>query len=313
MAATPTDAGAPAGGAEPNHGRRILVVWLIASVICVPLVVLLLGPHLPPGAMSSSARSQQVDLTVLAAIATPVILGVWIYFGYALTFWRQKDGDDTDGPPIHGHARIQVGWITITAAIVLALAVYGTIELIAPAGAGAGEGPQPIWKPNGQPLQVQVIGQQWRFSYRYPAFHGMETNELVLPVGQPVQFNVTSLDVIHSFWAYQLGVKADANPGVNNVAYTTPNHTGGFTVRCDELCGIWHGAMYNYGKVMTVANFQSWAQQTEASQAAITKILPPYALVYDPTVIPQLGKILTSNGITGAPGYYYPDTDPVQP
>ncbi len=213
MAATPTDAGAPVGGAEPNHGRRILVVWLIASVICVPLVVLLLGPHLPPGAMSSSSRSQQVDLTVLAAIATPVILGVWIYFGYALTFWRQQDGDDTDGPPMHGHARIQVGWITVTSAIVLALAVYGTIELIAPAGAGAGEGPQPIWKPNGQPLQVQVIGQQWRFSYRYPAFGGMETNQLVLPVGQPVQFNVTSLDVIHSFWAYQLGVKADARQG----------------------------------------------------------------------------------------------------
>ena len=61
---------------------------------------------------------------------------------------------------------------------------------------------------------------------------------------------MTSLDVIHSFWAYQLGVKADANPGVDNVAYTTAKQMGGFTVRCNELCGIWHGAMYDYGKVV---------------------------------------------------------------
>ena len=59
---------------------------------------------------------------------------------------------------------------------------------------------------------------------------------------------MTSLDVIHSFWAYQLGVKADANPGVNNVAYTKPMHTGTVTVRCAELCGLWHGAMFDYGQ-----------------------------------------------------------------
>ena len=77
----------------------------------------------------------------------------------------------------------------------------------------------------GKPLVVQVIGQQWKFTYRYPQFGGFETTQLVLPDNQWVQFHVTSLDVIHSFWAYQLGVKADANPGVNNVAYTKPTHS----------------------------------------------------------------------------------------
>ena len=101
--------------------------------------------------------------------------------------------------------------------------MFGTVELIAPAGAGAGEGPTPVWKPQANNyLQVQVIGQQWAFTYRYPQFGGMESTQLVLPVNRRSQFHVTSLDVIHSFWAYQLGVKADANPGVNNVAYTTP-------------------------------------------------------------------------------------------
>jgi cytochrome c oxidase subunit 2 len=195
--------------------------------------------------------------------------------------------------------------------------VFGTVELIVPAGAGAGEGPAPIWKPNSSNLlQVQVIGQQWAFTYRYPQFGGMETSELVLPDNRPVAFHVTSLDVIHSFWAYQLGVKADANPGVDNVAYTTPQELGQFTVRCNELCGLWHGAMFNTGHVVTPSAFQTWAAGYQAKETTngILAELPPYATTYDPTVIPQLGaSIVKIDGITGAAGYYYPSTDPVTP
>ena len=71
-------------------------------------------------------------------------------------------------------------------------------------------------------LPVQVIAQQWEFTYRYPTYGGVETAQLVLPVDRQIAFHVTSLDAIHSFWAYQLGVKADANPGVDNVAYVKP-------------------------------------------------------------------------------------------
>ena len=144
----------------------------------------------------------------------------------------------------------------------------------------------------------------------------MESTELMLPVNTPVTFHVTSLDVIHSFWAYQLGVKADANPQVDNVAFTTAKALGSFTVRCSELCGIWHGAMYNYGRVETQSAFQSWASGVQAKEQSdgVLAALPPFALTYDPTVIPQLGKNLTTVvGITGAPGYYYPPADPVQP
>ena len=160
---------------------------------------------------------------------------------------------------------------------------------------------------------MQVIAQQWIFTYRYPQFGGMETTQLVLPQNRNVQFNVTSLDVIHSFWAYQLGVKADANPGVNNVAYTKPEHLGTFDVHCAELCGIFHGAMTNVGRVETPAQFLAWATATQAQLADVTKILPPYATVYDPTVIPNIGKALVKLGITGANGYYYPPQDPYQP
>jgi cytochrome c oxidase subunit II len=302
---------------EPNHGLRMFLVWLPLAVAADLLIWFLLYPHMPPGRMSTSASHQAFDITYLALWAAPVVLFVWIYGAYALINWRHREGDEEDGPPIFGNVKIQATWIAATAVIVLGLFVFGTVELIVPAGAGAGEGPAPIWKPNSTNLlQVQVIGQQWQFTYRYPQFGGMETTQLLLPDNRYVEFHVTSLDVIHSFWAIQLGVKADANPGVDNVAFTKPQQLGTFRVQCNELCGLWHGAMYNYGHVVTATAFQKWAAATQFKEAnnGILSDLPPYATTYDPTVIPQLGsEIVKIDGITGAPGYYYPARDPVTP
>ena len=313
-ATTAEDVQAP--GSEPNHGLRIFLIWLPIAVVADYLLYFVYGPHMPPGRMSNSAASQQFDIKVMAVLAAPVMAFVLIFMAYSVIVWRHREGDDEDGPALFGHARIQATWITVTAVIVLFLAGFGTYELAWPgfAGAGAGEGPAPIWKPNnGTPLQVQVIAQQWRFTYRYPQFGGFETPDLVVPVGRPIQFNVTSLDVIHSFWAYQLGVKADANPGVNNVTYTTADQTGSVTVRCAELCGLWHGAMFDNGKVLSVASFEAWAQRTETQLTAVTKMLPPYSTTYDPTVVPQINKAMQKAGIGGAGGFYYPPNDPVQP
>ena len=325
----PTPAAAT-GAAEPRHGLRIFLIWLVASAIADPLLWFVLGPHMPPGAMTDTAASQQVDLNVMALMSAPVTLFVIIYFIYAIVVWRHREGDDEDGPAMHGNTRISALWIGGTTVVVLSLFVYGTVRLISPAGAGGGEGNTPIWRPAGAPapaavaaqrsawrpgsvLQVQVIAQQWWFTYRYPQLGGFETTHLMLPVGQEIQFNVTSLDVIHSFWAYQLGVKADANPQLNNVAYTKPQQTGSFVVRCSELCGLWHGAMFDYGKVMPLAQFQAWAASTRTQVATLTAELPPYALSYDANSVKQLGKAFHQAGLFGAGGNYYGPQYPVSP
>jgi cytochrome c oxidase subunit II len=307
-----TQASEPTG---PNHGLRIFLIWLPIAVVADLLIWRVLGPHLPPGRASDTAASQQFDILILSVLAAPLMAFVLVFMSYSMVVWRHREGDDADGPPLFGNVRIQATWITVSAVIVLFLAGFGTYELAAPgfAGAGAGEGPAAIWRPSGTPLQIQVIAQQWRFTYRYPQYGGFETTALMLPVNQPVQFNVTSLDVIHSFWAYQLGVKADANPGVNNIAFTTARQLGVVTVRCAELCGLWHGAMVNFGHVVTMSAFKTWATATEAKLASVTAILPPYATSYDPTVIPQINKAMAKAGIAGANGYYYPPNDPVQP
>jgi cytochrome c oxidase subunit II len=305
MAAGQVTATPAASRREPNHGLRIFMAWLPLAVAADLVIWFVWGPHLPPGTMSTSAASQQFDIKVMAVMAAPVVLVVLVYSCYALIAWRSKLGETEEGPPLEGNTRVQASWITISTVIVLCLAAFGTVELYNTAGAGAGEGPSPIWRPDGRPLQIQVIAQQWLFTYRYPQYGGFETTDLMLPVGQTVQFNVTSLDVIHSFWAYQLGVKADANPQVNNIAYTTALHTGQITVRCAELCGLWHGAMYDYGHVVSVSAFRAWAQATEIKMAKITETLPRYALVYYPNEIKGLAKFYYEAGLPGAGGGYY--------
>jgi len=107
-----------------------------------------------------------------------------------------------------------------------------------------------------------------------PNLRRFESPFLILPNDTQIAFNVTSLDVIHSFWAYQLEVKADANPLENNVAFTKTEQLGSFEVRCSELCGIWHGAMFNSGKVVSQSAFMNWATSTETKNAQNTKDLP---------------------------------------
>jgi cytochrome c oxidase subunit 2 len=273
---------AHAGLPEPNHARRFTAIWVIATLIATPLVIFLLGPILPPGNGSEQASGHVTDNTVLLAMATPVLLLVLIYLLYAVIVFRQPKGGVLEGPAIRGDAKIQTAWIVITSLLVLSLAGYGTVRLWADNGAGSGNGPTPLSTPSGPKLPVQVIAQQWAFTYRYPTYGGVETTHLVLPEGKMVELHVTSIDVIHSFWAYQLGVKADANPNVDNVVFVKPTHLQTFDVRCAELCGIWHGYMFDKGHVVSAEDFETWIHQQQKNFAPATKVLPPYSRTYLP-------------------------------
>jgi cytochrome c oxidase subunit 2 len=268
--------------AEPNHARRFVTTWLIATIVALPLVILLIGPVLPPGNGSAEASGQVTDNTVLLAMATPVLLLVVIYLLYAIVCFRQPKGGVLEGPAVRGDTRIQTAWVVITSVLVLSLAAYGTVRLEQGYGAGSGNGPTPLVVPKGPKLQVQVIAQQWAFTYRYPSYGGVETTHLELPVNETVELHVTSIDAIHSFWAYQLGVKADANPGVDNVVFVKPTREETFEVHCAELCGVWHGYMYDHGHVVSHEAFETWIKQQQTEFAPVTKVLPPYSKTYTP-------------------------------
>jgi heme/copper-type cytochrome/quinol oxidase subunit 2 len=126
-----------------RHWRNVVLLWLLASVIMVPVVVFVLGPGLPPGNGSVEASGQTSDNIVLLALATPVALGVLVYLGYALWAFRERTPEVVlDGPPIRGNSSVQFWWLIVTTTLVLFLAGFGTIRLLAD-GAGGGQGPNP--------------------------------------------------------------------------------------------------------------------------------------------------------------------------
>jgi cytochrome c oxidase subunit 2 len=269
---------------DRTHVLRLLIAWAVLTAVGI---VIALQVHLPPGDQSHQAGDQTWLLQLMTILSIPVFVGVVLFIVYSAFTFRQKAGALEDGPRSAGNFRVQVAWVAVTALVVLVLAIIGIDELSNAAGeTNFAASKQPvlgtIGTSGGHPLRVQVIGQQWWFTYRYPDYGGVESIHLVLPVDANVEFHVTSTDVLHSFWAYQLGIKADANPGVDNITYVTTLRTGSFAVRCAELCGIWHGHMADTnGAVVTQDAFAAWIAQLQKDDADVK--LPPYAPAYFPS------------------------------
>jgi cytochrome c oxidase subunit 2 len=271
----------------PRRRRAISVVVLFWAVVSVAGDIGLLFAPMPPGTASDQATSQSLIIRILAIIGWPVMAGVLATLMVVLFVNRVAPHEgETSAVALRGNARIQTAWVGINIFVVLTLAVYGTIALASDQpGAGISTTSAPLPQPQSttQPLEVQVIAQQWYFTYRFPSYGGIETDHLVLPVNQRIQFHITSLDVVHSFWFYALGVKADAVPLNDQVFTVTPEVTGTFRIQCSELCGLWHGNMYdNNAQVVSASQFQAWIAQEQQFDAPIMKYLVPYSHVYEP-------------------------------
>ena len=265
--------------------RIVIVVWLVLAV--AGDIGLALGP-IPPGQASDVASNESLTILLLAVIAWPVFSAVLAGLFFTLVVNRLAPPTaEVSADALRGNTRIQTTWIVTTLVVVLSLAVYGTVALaIDQPGAGISTVSAALQQPasTSDPLEVQVIAQQWWFTYRYPSYGGIETSQLVLPVNQKIQFHITSLDVIHSFWFYALGVKADAVPLNDNIFTATPTQIGTFRVQCSELCGLWHGNMSDdTAMVVSQADFSTWIQQETTLDAPIMKFLPKYSHTYEPS------------------------------
>ena len=127
--------------------------------------------------------------------------------------------------------------------------------------------PQYPVAPKGAPRTVVTeAGQMWN-----PTLPASQQNlpTFEIPVGETVQFNLTSIDVIHSFWVVPFEFKRDVIPGYANHFAVTPTVTGSFIGRCSELCGTFHSRMLFQIKIVTAAQFDQWIHAQQASQSAV--------------------------------------------
>ena len=234
-----------------NHIRRVLTIWAVLSVILV-VVVVVVAPMLSPRSESSVDQFGKLTDVVFSALAVPVGLFVWVFVGYSVVVFRERqptaDVDDLpDGPPLQAKPRQQIAWLAITAALAVFLVGWGMFGFY-----------KETINPPAKPLVVDVTGQQWMWTYSYPSL-GVQSNQLYLPVNRPVQFRVTSDDVLHGFVVDEFGILMDANPGWWSSPPTViPKKVGSFDTRCVELCGLYHSYMWSPVQVVSAAQFKSW-------------------------------------------------------
>jgi cytochrome c oxidase subunit 2 len=222
----------------------------------VGVVVGIFAPHhLMTALLSHEATDVWRTMVLFTILAAPVAALVYAVAAYSLIGWRHRGNQDEppeDGPPLRGNSTVTAIWLGTSSVLVLVLLAWGLTVYSA----------EEVSHPD--TLQINVTGQQWLWTFKYPGT-GVNTRTLVLPVNRPVQFNVTSVDITHGFWPVSLGVQVDANPGVVTVIRATPDKLGNFTVRCSQLCGLYHSVMYAPGSVVTSAKFSQWLQSKGAS------------------------------------------------
>ena len=174
-----------------------------------------------------------------------VVIGLLLYIIF--TRRQRLNDDEVDLRPVNGRPWILWGGIIIPLIILLAVFFFNMRSLIALASPGPAT-----------PLTVEVIGHRWWWEVRYPDENIVTANEIRIPVGQPVQFNLTSFDVIHSFWVPQLGGKMDLNPGEVNSTWLQANERGVYRGLCAEFCGLQHARMQFLVVVESEEEFNTW-------------------------------------------------------
>ena len=215
-----------------------------------------------------------------------VFVAVNLFLAYAIIRFRHREGSKAAYEP--ENKKLEV-WLTVITSI-------GVAAMLAP---GLLVWAKVVNVPD-DAIEVEAVGQQWAWSYRYPGRDGtlgatsikhvsvsnpfgvdpndpngqddvlVDGNHMHLPMGQPVKLLLRSKDVLHNFTVPQFRIKMDLVPGMVTHIWLTPIRTGEFEVLCEELCGLAHFAMRSRVVVQEQADFDAWlaVQPTFASSAS---------------------------------------------
>ena len=243
-----------------------------------------------PIAASSFAKDVDFSLHLIHG-AVILIFALWsFFFVYCLVRYRHRDGHAAAYPPESGKSTIAS---FIPDGIVLAFEIWLIFVFGLPIWAHIKENfPQ-----EGEATRVRVVAQQFSWNTHYPGPDGVfgrtdpslvdstnpigldhndkagaddvvTTNELYAPLGKPILMDLTSQDVIHSFFVPEFRIKQDAVPGMNIKLWVEPILKGKFEIGCAQLCGVGHYRMRGDVFVQSPEEFQAWYRERMAGQQA---------------------------------------------
>jgi cytochrome c oxidase subunit II len=247
-----------------SYGRRVRRppgAWRLVAVAVAALATT--GCGLPGfGAPEpKSTQGESVFSLWQGFFVTSIAVGalVWGLIIYAMVRFRRRD----DTIPGQNPYNIPVE-VAYTAAPVLIVAVLFAFSVSAEGDVTRLE-PDPV-------AHIDVIGFQWSWQFVYVdediviTGEPGEPPEMVVPVGEPVQLNLVSNDVNHSFWVPDFLSKRDLIPGVDNEISVTPTETGTYIGRCAEFCGLDHWSMNYTVRVVDPDEYDDWIDEQQAAE-----------------------------------------------
>ena len=244
----------------PKPSRRSLIRAVAALLAPVVFVACNGDPYPQSSLHPASDSAGAIDtlfrqIVIWAAVVFVVVEGLIVY---TVIRFRARPGA-AEPRPVHGNTVVELLW-TLAPAVILVFIAVPTIQTIfrldgrtAPAGA----------------LEVEVVGHQWWWEFRYPELSISTANELHIPEGRPVRLTMTSADVIHSFWVPRLMGKRDLILGRNTWLVFTPDSAATYLGQCAEFCGVSHANMRFRVMVDSPGDFADWTTDQQAGATPI--------------------------------------------
>ncbi len=231
--------------------RRYVIIFVLVIVSTLLIHTGLMDVGLFPREASAQAIPVDQLFHVHLWVISFLFSLIMVTMIYSLIAFRRRPGETGDGAYLTGNSALEITWTAVPLMAVLVLAYAGAKTL----------GATRVIDPTAQ--VVKVTAGQWYWHYAYPAY-GVTSTELYLPVNLQTDLQLTSVDVIHSFWVPEFRVKQDIIPGRTIDLRVTPTLIGQYKVRCSELCGLRHAYMEGLVNVVSQTDFQNWIAQQQS-------------------------------------------------
>ncbi len=191
---------------------------------------------------SNFVHSVDSTFTIIVAICVfflVLITALMILFVFKYNSKRNKKAEN-----IHGSLPLEITWTVIPVILVLYMFYLGWT------------GYKQMTDAPKNSMIVDVYGQMWSWSYKYP--NGVKSDTLFVPINKPVKLMLHSRDVDHSFYVPAFRIKKDVIPDRINTEWFLPKRLGSYDVFCAEYCGLRHSYMYSEVVVLSQDQYDKW-------------------------------------------------------
>lgn len=244
----------------------------------------------PQGPVARAQHNLFLPVFWIAAVIFFLVEGLILF---AVIKFRDRPGRE-EPKQIHGNTVLEFTWTLIPALILIGVAIPTVMTIF---NLSAKHAPNEV--------RVKVVAHQWWWEYHYVGTtpEVVTANELVIPAGRPVFFDLESADVVHSFWVPELAGKQDVVPERTNTLRFEADHPGEYYGQCAEFCSISHANMRLRVIAKTEPEFEAWlrAQQQPAAAPASSDAQAGLQIVASTQILGS-NVCISCHAIGGVPG-----------